>query len=114
MSAKEQLLNEIENAPDAIVKEVLDFCLFLKRRQQVKAQEPTTSTPQTSGILEFLRQVEAIQAQVPAEEWDKLPHDGSINHDHYLYGSPRVIATLNKLASLHSSVKGRDRTERSD
>ncbi|MGI0486052.1 hypothetical protein ACN4EK_11490 [Pantanalinema rosaneae CENA516] len=90
MSAKEQLLNEIENAPESMVEEVLDFCLFLKQRQQLKAQESTASIPQTNGILEFLRQVEAIQAQVPAEEWDKLPHDGSIHHDHYLYGSPKV------------------------
>jgi hypothetical protein len=34
MSAKEQLLNEIENAPDAMVKEILGFSLLLKQRQQ--------------------------------------------------------------------------------
>src|SRR5438045_7195332 len=27
--------------------------------------------------------------QVPEEELDKIPHDGSINHDHYLYGAPK-------------------------
>lgn len=90
MSAKEQLLNEIKNAPDAMVEEILDFCLFLKQRQQTKPQESAAPTSQTSGILDLLKQVEAIQSQVPAEEWDKLPHDGSINHDHYLYGSAKV------------------------
>jgi hypothetical protein len=91
MSAKEQLLHEIENVPDAMVEEILDFCLFLKQRQQIKIQEPTTSEPQSSnGILDLLKQIELIQSQVPVEEWDKLPHDGSINHDHYLYGSPKV------------------------
>ncbi|MBI4784831.1 MAG: hypothetical protein HY785_26500 [Oscillatoriophycideae cyanobacterium NC_groundwater_1537_Pr4_S-0.65um_50_18] len=42
MSAKEQLLNELEHAPDAMVEQILDFCLFLKQRQQAKAE---TSRP---------------------------------------------------------------------
>jgi hypothetical protein len=30
------------------------------------------------------------QAQlIPAEELDRIPHDGSVNHDHYLYGAPK-------------------------
>lgn len=30
-----------------------------------------------------------ISGDVPIEEWDKIPSDGSINHDHYLYGAPK-------------------------
>ena len=90
MSAKEQLLNEIEHAPDAMVEEILDFCLFLKQQQQVGAEKSVASIPQASSILDLLKRVEEIQAQVPSEEWNKLPHDGSVNHDHYLYGSPKV------------------------
>ena len=30
-----------------------------------------------------------ISAEVPEEEWAKLPSDGSVNHDHYLYGAPK-------------------------
>jgi hypothetical protein len=26
---------------------------------------------------------------IPLEEWEKLPSDGSVNHDHYLYGAPK-------------------------
>ena len=26
---------------------------------------------------------------VPAEAWDEVPRDGSINVDHYLYGAPK-------------------------
>lgn len=26
----------------------------------------------------------------PEEELDKLPHDAALNHDHYLYGAPRI------------------------
>ena len=32
---------------------------------------------------------EEISAQVPLEEWAKLPADGAEQHDHYLYGSPK-------------------------
>ncbi|MDS3859959.1 hypothetical protein RIF25_03965 [Thermosynechococcaceae cyanobacterium BACA0444] len=40
-----------------------------------------------SSLLDLVTQ---IQAQVPIEEWQKLPTDLSINHDHYLYSSPKV------------------------
>jgi hypothetical protein len=30
-----------------------------------------------------------ISAQVPFDEWEKLPTDGAEQHDHYLYGSPK-------------------------
>lgn len=33
--------------------------------------------------------VEEINAQLPADSWDKVPTDGSINLDHYLYGAPK-------------------------
>jgi ssDNA-specific exonuclease RecJ len=89
MTAREQLSKELEQAPDSLVEEILDFCLFIKQRQQVKVNNQATEA-KTNGILDLLERVKEIQAQVPTEEWDKLPHDGSINHDHYLYGSPKV------------------------
>ena len=80
---REQLVKEIEQAPDALVAELLNFYLFIKQRKE-------TSDLSQSGLLEFLSEVQGIQAEVPVQEWDKLPHDGSINHDHYLYGAPKV------------------------
>jgi len=29
-----------------------------------------------------------IGAQIPEEEWAKVPDDASINYKHYLYGTP--------------------------
>jgi hypothetical protein len=88
MTMREQLTREIEQAPDALIEEILDFCLFIKQRKA--KEQPSQATPQTAGILDLLEQVKEIQAQVPAEVWETLPHDGAINHDHYLYGSPKV------------------------
>ena len=31
----------------------------------------------------------SIAAEVPQEEWDKLPKDLTDNLDHYVYGTPR-------------------------
>lgn len=28
-----------------------------------------------------------ISSEIPDEEWETLPSDGSVNHDHYLYGA---------------------------
>lgn len=33
--------------------------------------------------------IESLAAQVPDEEWDKLPADLSHNLDHYIYGSAK-------------------------
>ncbi len=31
-----------------------------------------------------------LSAEIPAEEKARMPHDGSINYKHYLYGAPKV------------------------
>ena len=33
--------------------------------------------------------VEETNAALPADTWDNVPTDGSINLDHYLYGAPK-------------------------
>ena len=33
--------------------------------------------------------VEEINAGLPADTWENVPTDGSINLDHYLYGAPK-------------------------
>jgi hypothetical protein len=33
---------------------------------------------------------EEIGRSVPSADWEKVPKDGSINLDHYLYGHPKV------------------------
>jgi hypothetical protein len=32
--------------------------------------------------------VDEINAELPADTWENVPSDGSINLDHYLYGAP--------------------------
>jgi len=88
MTLREQLTQEIAQTPDALLEEILNFCLFVKQRKAKPQDNKTIS--KTTGIMALLEQVKEIQAQIPSEEWNKLPHDGAINHDHYLYGTPKI------------------------
>ncbi|MBD1842870.1 hypothetical protein H6F89_05475 [Cyanobacteria bacterium FACHB-63] len=87
---REQLIQELDQTPDFVVQEVLDFLLFIKVRLKHKIQEePITESEETTSLPSFLQFIEEISAQVPKEEWEKLPKDLSKNVDHYLYGAPK-------------------------
>jgi hypothetical protein len=46
------------------------------------------SESQNFSAQSFLNMIDKIRAQVPDEEWKKLPTNLSKNIDYYLYGSP--------------------------
>jgi Mn-containing catalase len=77
MSDKEQLLYEIQQTPDELVKEVLNFLLFIRDRVH------------DSDNVSFLSFIDQINAEMPEEDNSKLPRDFAKNLDHYLYGTPR-------------------------
>lgn len=86
MTLKEQLIQELEQTSDELIAEILDFCHILKQREL----DNSPSQREKSGMADLLASVQEIQKSVPSEVWEQLPKDGSINHDHYLYGSPKV------------------------
>ena len=87
---REQLIQELDQTPDFVLQEVLDFLLFIKVRLKHKIrQEQTADLQQSPSLPSFLQFIEDISAQVPPEEWEKLPKDLSKNLDHYLYGAPK-------------------------
>lgn len=57
-------------------KRVLDFVAGIERQ---KSQPAKTLWDAIQNIV----------TDVPDEVWDKLPTDGSEQHDHYLYGSQK-------------------------
>ncbi len=71
---------------DAAVTEAVG--LLLEQLRQAEASPPAAGrpVPEPKPIWE-----EALEltADVPAEEWDKLPTDLAEQHDHYIYGTPR-------------------------
>jgi Arc/MetJ-type ribon-helix-helix transcriptional regulator len=52
----------------------------------IASQATPTPTPSQKPIWE---RIQDLTADVPDEEWDKLPTDLAEQHDHYLYGTPK-------------------------
>ena len=89
-NTREKLIQELDQTPDFVVQEVLDFLLFIKVRLKHKIrQEQPTDLQLSPNLPSFLQFAEEISAQIPLEEWEKLPKDLSKNLDHYLYGAPK-------------------------
>lgn len=79
-NVKEQLIQELNQSPEFVVQEVLDFLLFIEVRLKHKLkEEQTSSLPQTPSLLLCLQFVEKISVPIPREECAKLPKDLSKN-----------------------------------
>jgi hypothetical protein len=70
----ETIFTKIKSLPPEQQREVLEFV------------EKLTDSQPARTIWQEIRE---IVEDVPNEEWEKLPRDGSANLDHYLYGAPR-------------------------
>jgi len=51
MTVREQLSQELEQVPESLIEEILDFCLFLKQRQQAKTSNIKISEVNSKAIL---------------------------------------------------------------
>jgi antitoxin YefM len=51
MTVREQLNRELEQAPESLVEEILDFCLFVKQRQQSKTNDIKISEVNANSVL---------------------------------------------------------------
>ncbi|CAN5182492.1 MAG: hypothetical protein ACR2GW_10880 [Pyrinomonadaceae bacterium] len=78
----EVIFDKVKALPAEQQTQVLEFVERLADDSQTEAIEANEGRPIWEVIAE-------ISSQVPDEEWDQLPADGSLNHDHYLYGGPK-------------------------
>ena len=77
---EQAILEKIQALPDEKQQEVLALVdEMLKEDQAPRSRE---ARPIWESITE-------ISSQAPPETWDDVPSDGSVNHDHYLYGAPK-------------------------
>ncbi|HEY9641641.1 MAG TPA: hypothetical protein V6C57_14230 [Coleofasciculaceae cyanobacterium] len=89
MSPREQLIREIEQVPDTLVGEILDFLAALRDRptQDSRQSNETPSSDRTQKPIWEL--FEEAAENLPEEVVAKLPVDGADQIDHYLYGTPK-------------------------
>jgi hypothetical protein len=90
MSDKEQLIHELDQAPDFLVSEVLNFLLFLKARTNENHIQESIQKAKESNVPDFLSFIDQINSETPTET--NIPKDFSKNLDHYLYGTPKEQA----------------------
>ncbi len=75
---EESVIEKLRGLPVEKQQQVLEFVENLTA--------PVAPNKDDRSIWEVIRE---ITADVPDEEWAKLPTDGAEQHDHYLYGSPK-------------------------
>lgn len=71
------IFEKIKGLPVGDQKEILQIV-----EQKLSASQERNARP----IWELIAE---MSAEIPDEIWAELPTDGSINHDHYLYGAPK-------------------------
>jgi len=54
----------------------------------ISAPAPGNDVPAAKPLWEIIAELDSVQ--IPAEDRARVPHDGSINYKHYLYGAPKV------------------------
>jgi hypothetical protein len=96
MTIKERLIQEIEHAPEELLEAVLDFLLTTKTCQAQKNGGSTdvsvgnpSSNDNPDGIASLLALAERFSTELTEEELAQLPIDGAVEHDHYIYGTPK-------------------------
>lgn len=77
---EQSILEKIQALPDKKQEEVLALVDQMLKEERPQPREDARP------IWEI---IEEIASQAPPGTWDGVPTDGSVNHDHYLYGAPK-------------------------
>ncbi|MBW4582236.1 MAG: hypothetical protein KME42_21940 [Tildeniella nuda ZEHNDER 1965/U140] len=83
----------VESTGQPVIDSINASLKLLPKEQQTEVLEfvqtlveKTASTEPKKTIWE---KIDDIMANVPDEAWENMPTDGSYQHDHYLYGTPK-------------------------
>lgn len=79
------IFEKVKALPPDQQREVL---AFVKRLQLEVTVAGATSQPEPN-VNTLWKEIDEIVGDVPPEVWEEVPEDGSLNHDHYLYGAPK-------------------------
>jgi hypothetical protein len=62
----------------------------LRKNVDKKSRNVRMIKPKNKSTESLWEMAARLRAQVPPEEWDKLPTDLAKNVDHYLYGAKKI------------------------
>lgn len=80
---EQQVVEAIRVLPEEKQQQVLDYA------EQIARSESATDAIEKPKKRKFLQEIEEIMSELPKEAFEGYPTDGSLNHDHYLYGAPK-------------------------
>lgn len=78
---EQAILEKIQALPDSKQQEVLALVDEMLKENH--------APPPRGNVRPIWEIIEEISSQAPPGTWDDVPTDGSVNHDHYLYGAPK-------------------------
>ncbi len=84
-SIEQQLVETVRILPEEKQKDVLEYARKISENENLPHDEEM-QTPKTRKLFQKL---EELRAKLPKDVWENYPTDGSLNHDHYLYGAPK-------------------------
>ncbi|MEH1813394.1 MAG: hypothetical protein V7L09_13255 [Nostoc sp.] len=104
MTAKEQLIREIEQAPEELIQAILNLLQSVKAQssfqgfnqdsiQEADNTQVIASPVEADNSLQNLfNEFEQFAQSIPSEELVNLHTDSAEQHDQYLYGTPKTSA----------------------
>ncbi|MBD2245790.1 hypothetical protein [Nostoc sp. FACHB-888] len=102
MTAKEQLLREIEQAPEELIEAILYILQSVKAQPSFKGsnQDSIQEADSTqviaspiqvdNSLLNLFNEFEQFAQSIPPEELVNLHTDSAEQHDQYLYGTSQT------------------------
>ena len=92
-SLERSILAEVHSGHFASVDDAITEAVRLLLRQNHRSEagpEKAGAGEQTAPFQKPIwERIQEMTADVPDEEWDKLPADLAEQHDHYIYGTPK-------------------------
>jgi hypothetical protein len=85
----EQLAKGTGQDVDALVCEAIEQRLALEERRTKRPEVSHGDDSSRETDKPIWERFEDTSLELPDDEIDRLPTDGSLQHDHYIYGTPK-------------------------
>ena len=74
-----------------VAETIFDIVKVFPKNKQQKVLDYVSNlqSEESSSLNELLKDLEKRGKAIADEVWEEIPSDGSVNHDHYLYGAKK-------------------------
>ena len=74
-----------------VAETIFDIVKVFPKNKQQKVLDYVSNlqSEESSSLNELLKDLEKRGNAIADEVWEEIPSDGSVNHDHYLYGAKK-------------------------